>query len=81
MRVMTDADITMLSWLVESSPVIVVLCVTFIVLLLRWHRDMQERLEKKDEQIISLQRETLQAMHNITAAVDRLTDAINRNQR
>jgi hypothetical protein len=78
---MTEPDIAVLSRLIESSPVIVVLCVTFIVLLLRWHRDMQGRLEKKDEQIIALQRETLQAMHNITAAVDRLTEAINRNQR
>ena len=74
-------DIAVWSRVIESSPVIVILCVAFIVLLLRWHRDMQERLEKKDEQIIALQRETLQAMHNITAAVDRLTDAINRNQR
>jgi len=78
---MTEPDIAILSRLIESSPVIVLLCVAFIFLLLRWHRDMQERLEKKDEQIIGLQRETLQAMHNITTAVDRLTDAINRNQR
>ena len=74
-------DIAVWSRVIESSPVIVILCVAFIVLLLHWHRDMQERLEKKDEQIVALQRETLQAMHNITAAVDRLTDAINRNQR
>jgi predicted signal transduction protein with EAL and GGDEF domain len=79
---MNEQDqIALWSRIIESSPVIVILCVMFIVLLLRWYRDMQERLEKKDEQIIALQRETLQAMHNITAAVDRLTDAINRNQR
>ena len=78
---MTESDITLLNRLVESSPVVVLLCVAFIVLLLRWHREIEQRLEKKDEQIIALQRETLQAMHDITTALNRLTDAINRNQR
>jgi hypothetical protein len=78
---MTESDITLLNRLIESSPVVVLLCVAFIVLLLRWHREIEQRLEKKDEQIIALQRETLQAMHDITTAVNKLTDAINRNQR
>lgn len=80
MRVLNDNDITMLSRLVESSPVIVVLCLGFIALLLRWLYRTEVRLEQKDEQIIRLQRETLSAMHEVTIAVNKLTEAL-RNSR
>ncbi len=80
MRLVTDADITMLSRLVESSPVIVLVCLAFIALLLRWHHRMEQRLEHKDEQIVRLHRENIQAMHEITTAVNKLTEAL-RNPR
>lgn len=73
---MTDADITLMSRLVESSPVIVLVCFAFIGLLLRWHYRMEERLRQKDDQIMALQRETLTAMHEVTTAVRDLTNAL-----
>ncbi|GIX11597.1 hypothetical protein [Elioraea sp.] len=73
---MTETNIALLSRVVESSPVIVLVCFFFIGLLLRWHYRMEERLKQKDDQIMALQRETLQAMHDVRDAVRDLTGAI-----
>jgi hypothetical protein len=71
-----------------DSPVIVLVCFFFIGLLLRWHYRMdghpsrlaamgsRERLTQKDAQIIALQRETLQAMHDVRDAVRDLSNAL-----
>jgi hypothetical protein len=77
---MTDADLHLLSRVVESSPVIVLVCLAFIGFLLRWHHRMDLRLREKDDQIIRLQRETLQAMHDVTTAVNRLTEALRQSR-
>lgn len=76
MRLVTPDEVNVLTRLFESSPVIVVVCLAFIGLLLRWLHRMDKRLEQKDDQIMRLQRETLQAMHEVTTAVTRLTDAL-----
>lgn len=75
---MTAADLDLLTKFVESSPLIVLILLGFISLLMRWHHRMERRLELKDDQIVALQRETLQAMHDITAAVEKLTNALDR---
>lgn len=73
---MTETNIALLSRLVESSPVIVLVCFFFIGLLLRWHYRMEDRLTQKDAQIMALQRETLQAMHDVRDAVRDLSSAL-----
>lgn len=72
---MTDADIDVLRRVVESSPVIVLLCMIAIIALWR-------RLDRKDDALMTLHRETLAAMTAMTAAVDELKRAIGtRNHR
>lgn len=73
---MTPDDITLMTRIVESSPVVVLVCLGFIILLLRWHARMEDRLKQQEELIISLLRETLQAMHEVKEAMHSLTEAI-----
>jgi hypothetical protein len=73
-------SITLLTRLVESSPVVLLVCFFFIGLLLRWHNSMEGRLKEKDEQLAELQRETLQALYKVQDAVRDLANAI-RNSR
>jgi len=73
-------SIALLTRLVESSPVVLLVCFFFIGLLLRWHHRMEERLQKKDEELAELQRETLQALYKVQDAVRDLANAI-RNSR
>jgi hypothetical protein len=73
---MNESDIALLTRLIESSPAVVLVCFFFIGLLLRWHYRMEERLQKKDDQIMALQRETLQAMHDVRDAVRDLSNAL-----
>lgn len=73
-------DVDVIAKLIESSPVVVLVCIAAITVLLRWHHRMDERLREKDDQIIALQRETLQAMHEVSNAVRDLRDAL-RNER
>jgi hypothetical protein len=73
---MNESDIALLTRLIESSPAVLLVCFFFIGLLLRWHYRMEERLQKKDDQIMALQRETLQAMHDVRDAVRDLSNAL-----
>jgi hypothetical protein len=73
---MNESDIALLTRLIESSPAVVLVCFFFIGLLLRWHYRMEERLQKKDDQIMALQRDTLQAMHDVRDAVRDLSNAL-----
>jgi hypothetical protein len=77
---MTETNIALPSRLIESSPVIVLVCFFFIGLLPRWHYRMKERLKQKDDQIVALQRETLQATNDVRDAVRDLSSAL-RNPR
>jgi hypothetical protein len=76
MRLMNDNNIALLTQLIESSPAVVLVCFFFIGLLLRWHHRMEMRLQDKDEQIIALQRDTLQALYKVQDAVRDLANAL-----
>lgn len=66
---LTPADIDVLRRVVESSPVIVLILLAACVLLWR-------RLERKDEVILALNRETLMALAAVKEAVKDLKDAL-----
>lgn len=66
---LTPADIDVLRRVVESSPVIVLILLGACILLWR-------RLERKDEVILALNRETLMALAAVKEAVKDLKDAL-----
>ena len=67
--VLTPGDVDVLRRVVESSPVIVLILLWACWLLWR-------RLERKDEAILNLTRETLTALAAVKEAVKDLTDAL-----
>jgi hypothetical protein len=62
--------------LIESSPIIVLVCFAFIALMLRLYMRAEQRIEEKDRMIIELQRETLEALHQVRDAVRDLSGAL-----
>jgi hypothetical protein len=62
--------------LIESSPIIVLVCFAFIGLMLRLYMRAEQRIEEKDRMIIELQRETLEALHQVRDAVRDLSGAL-----
>lgn len=66
---MMPSDITLLERVVESSPVVLALCLVAIGMLWR-------QLVKKDEALLALHRETLTALGAVTRAVDELRQAL-----
>ena len=71
---LSPTDIDVLRRVVESSPVIVVILLGACILLWR-------RLERKDEVILNLTRETLTALGAVKEAVKDLKDALDRGER
>lgn len=67
-------DMELYRKVIESSPVIVLLLVAALVVMWR-------KLDAKDQLLISLTREMLQAVAHNTAAVTSLRDAIERGER
>jgi hypothetical protein len=73
---MNNDSITMMERLIESSPIIVLVCLAFIGLMLRLYMRAEQRIEEKDRTIIELQRETLEALHQVRDAVRELAGAL-----
>jgi hypothetical protein len=69
MSSLTPSDLDVMRRVAESSPVIVLILLGACWLLWR-------RLEKKDDAILALNRETLIALGAVTAAVKDLKDAL-----
>jgi hypothetical protein len=65
-----------LNRVVESSPVIIVILLAGYFACWRIFRMLLCRLDKKDEQIMTLNTEMLAAINAVNKAVERLTDAI-----
>ncbi len=64
-------DVNLLERVVESSPVIVLIAIGACVVLWR-------KLERKDDMLMTLQRETLTALGGVTQAVRDLRDALDK---
>jgi hypothetical protein len=73
---MNDDSISLMTRLVESSPIIVLVCFAFIALMLRLYMRAEQKIEEKDRMIIELQRETLEALHQVRDAVRDLSGAL-----
>lgn len=66
---MMENDLEIFRRVVESSPVIVLFCVVAIIALWR-------RLDKKDDALITLHKETTAALGTLTSVVEQLRQAI-----
>lgn len=64
-------DVNLLERLAESSPIIVLIVVGACVVLWR-------KLDKKDDMLMALQRETLTALAGVTQAVRDLREALDK---
>jgi hypothetical protein len=73
---MNEDSISLMTRLIESSPIIVLVCFLFIGLMLRLYMRAEQRIEEKDRMIIELQRETLEALHQVRDAVRDLSGAL-----
>jgi len=73
---MSEDSISLMTRLIESSPIIVLVCLAFIGLMLRLYMRAEQRIEEKDRMIIELQRETLEALHQVRDAVRDLAGAL-----
>jgi preprotein translocase subunit SecF len=73
---MNHDSITLMERLIESSPIIVLVCLSFIALMLRLYMRAEQRIEEKDRTMIELQRETLEALHQVRDAVRELSVAL-----
>jgi hypothetical protein len=73
---MNEDSISLMTRLIESSPIIVLVCFAFIALMLRLYMRAEQRIEEKDRMIIELQRETLEALHQVRDAVRDLSGAL-----
>jgi hypothetical protein len=73
---MNEDSISLMTRLIESSPIIVLVCLAFIALMLRLYLRAEQRIEEKDRTIIELQRETLEALHQVRDAVRELAGAL-----
>jgi hypothetical protein len=73
---MNEDSISLMARLIESSPIIVLVCLAFIALMLRLYLRAEQRIEEKDRTIIELQRETLEALHQVRDAVRDLAEAL-----
>jgi hypothetical protein len=73
---MNEDSISLMTRLIESSPIIVLVCFAFIALMLRLYMRAEQKIEEKDRMIIELQRETLEALHQVRDAVRDLSGAL-----
>lgn len=77
-------DVTFYSRLIESSPAIVIVLIATLVASWRYFLMREERFEQRDvmrsEKLDALTREMLQALHNNTAAMEKLRAAIEGRQ-
>lgn len=73
-------DVTFLNRIAESWPVVITLLVAIIIgggrLSFAVVNALLARIDRKDEQIVNLQKETLVALHHNTEAIKELRQAI-----
>lgn len=77
---MSPADITFWTRVAESSPLIVVILLGGIALGYRIIHLLVGRLDRKDEIIVDMQRETLEAISDMKSVIEKLTHALERSR-